>query len=125
MPESILTSVKKTLGLAETNTVFDPDIVMHINSVFADLNQLGVGPADGFAITDETEVWETFLEDDVLMNSVKSYMFLRVKMLHDPYTIGRVIESAEKQIAKSEWRIMTHNMTPDLTGYSVVDGGSP
>lgn len=125
MATSILTETKKAMGLTEANEAFDVDIVMHINSVFADLNQIGAGPADGYAIVNKDNTWDEFTGDEPLLNMVMSYMYLRVKMLHDPFTIGRVIEAAEKQIAKWEWRIRVATDTPNLSSYSIIDGGSP
>jgi len=80
MSNSILQSTKKTLGLAEDYTAFDQDIIMHINSVFSTLVMLGVGPETGFVIEDETDTWEEFTTD-VRLNSVKSYMYLKVRLL--------------------------------------------
>ena len=97
---SILGSVKDSLGIIGYD-VFDKQLIMHINSVFADLNQMGVGPSSGFSIADDNSQWSAFTEDDVLLNNVKSYMFLRVKMLFDPPTNSIVKDSYEKQI--NEW----------------------
>lgn len=102
--ESILTSIKKLLGIAEDYKQYDADIVMYINSVFADLALIGVGPSDGFTIWDESAIWDDFVSDDTLLNSVKSYMFLRVKLLFDVNSIGAsTLTSYEGQIKKWEW----------------------
>ena len=77
MGQSILDSTKKALGLDKEYTAFDVDIVMHINTVFATLTQLGVGPTVGFAIEDATPEWEAYLGDDPRLNSVRSYMYLK------------------------------------------------
>lgn len=104
--ESILTSIKKMLGIAEDYTAFDMDIILNINSVFADLAQMGVGPSEGFAIEDSTAMWQDFITDNLLLNSVKSYMNLRVKLLFDPGSIGSsTLASYERQIAQWEWRL--------------------
>lgn len=104
--ESILTSIKKLLGITEDYKQFDADIIMHINSVFADLAQMGVGPSKGFAIWDDTAIWDDFVSDDMLIQSVKSYMNLRVKILFDPNSIGSsTLASYERQIAQWEWRL--------------------
>jgi hypothetical protein len=105
MSTSILTSTKKILGLEVDYTVFDLDIITHINSVFADLQQLGIGPAVGFAIFDATATWESYLAGDLTMNSVKTYMYLRVRLLFDPPTTGYLITSMNEQIQKLEWRL--------------------
>lgn len=104
--DSILTSIKKMLGIDEGYTQFDTDIIIHINSVFADLTQMGVGPSDGFYIEDKEALWEDFLEDNMLLNAVKSYMHLRVKLLFDPNSVGSsTLASYERQIAQWEWRL--------------------
>ena len=78
--ESILTSIKKLLGITEDYTHFDDDLIMHINSVFTILTQLGVGPKEGFRIEDEIATWNDFVQtDSVLFDSVKSYMHLAIK----------------------------------------------
>lgn len=112
MENSILFSTKKILGLAEDYTAFDHDIVVHINSVFADLQQIGIGPEEGYAIDDQgTEEWTEYITTNVppmLLNSVRSYVFLRVKMLFDPGSFtGAMKEAAEAQINKFEWRLNT------------------
>lgn len=104
--ESILTSIKKMIGIGEEYEHFDADIIMHINSVFADLAQMGVGPAEGFMIEDETSEWADFTSDNLLLQSVKSYMYLRVKLLFDPASIGSsTLASYERQISQWEWRL--------------------
>lgn len=104
--ESILTSIKKMIGIGEEYDHFDADIIMHINSVFADLAQMGVGPAEGFMIEDNTSEWVEFTSDNLLLQSVKSYMYLRVKLLFDPASIGSsTLASYERQITQWEWRL--------------------
>jgi len=102
---SILTTVKKILGVDATYTTFDVDIITHINSVFFTLNQLGIGPADGFAIEDATAVWDDFLGTDLRLNAVKTYMYLRVRLLFDPPTASYLIEATRQQIQEFEWRL--------------------
>ena len=103
--ESILTSIKKLLGIEEEYTQFDNDIIMHINSVFLNLTQLGVGPAEGFLIEDDTATWEDFIGDSNQLQAVKSYMYLKVKLLFDPPLSSSVIESMNRMIAELEWRL--------------------
>jgi hypothetical protein len=103
--ESILTSIKKLLGIAEEYEHFDPDIIMHINSVFMTLTQLGVGPSEGFAIEDDTSVWTDFIPEIGKLEAVKSYMHLKVKLLFDPPQSSAVIESMNRMISEFEWRI--------------------
>lgn len=103
--DSILTSIKKMLGITEEYEHFDADLIMHINSVFMILNQLGVGPSAGFSIIDKTTEWSEFLSDATKLQLVKSYMHLKVKLLFDPPLGSAVIASMEKQIAEYEWRL--------------------
>jgi len=108
MEQSILISTKKILGIAEDYTAFDLDIITHINTAFSTLTQLGVGPATGFMIEDDTAVWDDFISDDFQYNSVKSYVFLRVRHLFDPPTTSYLIVASEKQISELEWRLNVH-----------------
>lgn len=103
--ESILTSVKKMLGITEEYTHFDPDIIMHINSVFMVLNQLGVGPEKGFFIEDDTTTWADFLGDPTILQIVKSYMYMKVRLLFDPPANGTVMKSMEQLISEFEFRL--------------------
>ena len=105
MEQSILTSTKKILGLAADYTAFDLDIITHINSTFSTLTHLGVGPAEGFMIEDGEAEWEDFIEDISQLNSVKSYVFLKVRQLFDPPTTSYLITAVEKQIQEFEWRL--------------------
>lgn len=105
METSILTSIKKMLGVAEDYTEFDEDIITHINSVFLNLTQLGVGPEEGFMIEDDTAVWEDFINDGIQLQAVKTYMYLKVKLLFDPPLSSSVTESFTRMIAELEWRL--------------------
>lgn len=103
--DSILTTTKKALMLAEGFTEFDPEIIMHINSVFSVLNQLGVGPEEGFSISDKTTLWTEFIEIENLLNLVKSYMYLKVRLIFDPPATSFVITSFEKMASEYEFRM--------------------
>lgn len=103
--ESILTSIKKLLGIAEEYTHFDDDLIMHINSVFMTLTQIGVGPTDGFMIEDDSTDWMEFIEDSITLQAVKSYIYLKVKMIFDPPLSSAVIEANNRMIDEYEWRL--------------------
>lgn len=103
--ESILTSIKKLLGIDEEYTQFDSDIIMHINSVFLNLTQLGVGPSEGFLIEDDTATWDDFIGDSNQLQAVKSYVYLKVKLLFDPPLSSSVTESMNRMISELEWRL--------------------
>ncbi len=115
MDQSILNSTKKVLGIAEDYTVFDLDIITHINTAFSTLTQLGVGPTTGFMIEDNTAVWADFIEDDLdfQWNSIKSYVFLKVRQLFDPPTTSYLIAATQKQIEELEWRLNAHREETD------------
>lgn len=102
---SILDSTKKALGVGFDYDVFDPDIIMHINSAFSTLEQLGIGPDGGFAITDELATWDTFLGNDPRLNSVKTYVFLKVRYVFDPPATSFVLNAMKEQIQEHEWRL--------------------
>lgn len=109
MSESILTSVKSTLGLLEDYDAFDVELVFHINSTLATLTQLGVGPLHGFSIANKTAIWSDFLPNEARHNLVKQYVGLRTKLLFDPPTPGYVHASFEKIIDELAWRIVVMN----------------
>ena len=104
--ESILTTIKKLLGIDENYEHFDLDIITHINSVFMILNQIGVGPSEGFRIEDKTATWDEFIpEDDLNFEGVKSYIHLRVKLLFDPPASSVVVEAYNRMINEIETRL--------------------
>lgn len=103
--DSILISIKKLLGIDDEYTQFDEDIIMHINTVFLNLTQLGIGPAEGFSIENGTAVWENFIKDNAQLNAVKTYVYLKVKLLFDPPLSSSVIESMNRMISELEWRL--------------------
>lgn len=134
MITSILTSVKKTLNLDVSYTAFDEDIIMHINSAFATLNQLGVGPADGFEIVDATATWSSFFGTNKKYNFIKSYVYLFVRQLFDPAGTSYVLTSMKEQFKEFEWRINvlreeTEWVDPDpadpVDDEVILDGGDP
>lgn len=115
METSILTSTKKILGIAADYTVFDLDIITHINSSLSTLSQLGVGPALGFAIEDDSANWVDFIADnDPFYNSVKTYVYLRVRQVFDPPTTSYQIAAFNDQIKELEWRL---NVTREGTDW--------
>ena len=112
LSESILDSIKDLLGLKGVS-VFDAQIVMHINTVFANLAQMGVGPKNesganiGFKIVGNTETWGQFTSNNILLENVKTYVYLKVKMSFDPPQPQALITAYNAQIAELEWRLYT------------------
>lgn len=106
MEDSILKSTKKILGLAADYTPFDLDVITHINTAFSTLYQLGVGPATGFAIEDDTKTWADFISGDIsIVNACKTYVYLRVRLLFDPPTTSFTLSSMKEQLQEYEFRI--------------------
>jgi hypothetical protein len=103
--ESILTSVKKMLGIENEYTHFDQDIIMHINTVLATLTQIGVGPSTGFSIQDENAIWSDFVPASPLLEPIKTYTYLKVKLIFDPPLSSAVTESYNRTISELESRI--------------------
>lgn len=103
--ESVLTSIKKMLGIVEEYTHFDADLIMHINSVLSILNQIGVGPSEGFSIEDKQDVWTDFIPQSPKLEFVKSYVYMKVKLLFDPPISSAAIESINRLTSELEWRI--------------------
>lgn len=104
MADSILLSVKKILLIADEDTGFDDQIIMYTNSVFDILTQLGVGPKEGYAISGNTEIWSDYLGDNKLLNLVKTYIPLKVKLMWDNNN-GTVNNAISDIVAEKEWRI--------------------
>lgn len=109
MEQSILKSTKKILGVDPADDSFDLDIITHINSSFSTLNDLGVGPTDGFAIEDDTVEWGSyFLEEDLVqLSRVKTVVYLRTRLLFDPPTAGFHLDAIKQQLQEAEWRLNT------------------
>lgn len=105
MDASILASTKKVLGIQGAYRAFDEDIIMHINAAFSILAQLGVGPAEGFSIEDESAKWADFEVPAIQLNLVRTYVFLKVRLLFDPPTTSFLIEAMDNQIKEYEWRL--------------------
>lgn len=106
--ESILTSVKKQCGLDEDYEQFDPEIISHINAVLMVLNQIGIGPEEGFVVEDESETWGDLLGDEATlqrMTAVKTYIGLRVRLIFDPPASSALLESMTRQANELEWRL--------------------
>ena len=102
---SILLDIKKMLGLDENYSAFDRDVIININSAFLGLNQLGIGPEDGFSISGESDSWEDFVGNEKRLECIKQYIFLRVKTIFDPPASSAVAEAYNKQMAELEFRM--------------------
>lgn len=114
--DSILTSIKKALGITEEYEHFDDDIIMHINTALSVLTQLGVGKGSGFSIKDKSALWTDFMPSDSRLEMVKSYVYLKVKQLFDPPLSNAVAEAMNRSIAELEFRI---NVTVDPSTNSI------
>lgn len=145
MEQSILRSTKKVLGVGMSDTSFDEDIIMHINSALATLNQLGIGPEGGILVMDETATWAGLIGSDRRYSSAKSYIYAKTKLLFDPPTTGFLVDALKETIREMEWRLNTLRETqnfdsdevvvdddldggdviPDLPASGAADGGAP
>lgn len=105
MEKSILKSAKKLLGIHPTDLSFDDDLLIHINATFATLQQLGVGPLEGFMIEDDSTLWGEFDVSPVILNQVKLYMFLAIKIIFDPAASPHAQTSLTEQLAEKGWRL--------------------
>lgn len=117
MEESILNSTKKILGLDADYTPFDLDVITHINAAFSILNQLGVGPEEGFYISDEGAMWDDFDVPNNQLHLVKTYVYLKVRMLFDPPPTSFLLDTYNNQIKEYEWRLNTFRecaLPPDV-----------
>lgn len=132
--QSILNSVKKSLNVSVDDTAFDSDIIMCINSAFSTLNQLGIGPEEGFSIEDNTGVWASLIGTNKKYNSVKTYVYLSTKLIFDASTMTAHYMSAMKeQLRELEWRLNVLREETDwvdprpieTSSELVLDGGHP
>lgn len=105
MEESILITIKKLLGITKDYKNFDIDIITHINTTFITLNQLGVGPEDGFMIEDDEATWSDFIGDNKKLNLIQTYIYLKVKQVFDPPQSSAVMEANKQTINELEWRL--------------------
>lgn len=105
--QSILESTKKALGLHREIEDFDPELVMFINSAFAKLQQLGVGPSQGFEISGYDEVWDDFIQHKEMLNDVKVFVYLQVRFVFDPPSIATLNNALSEQLKEVTWRINT------------------
>lgn len=103
--DSILDSIKKALGIDPSYDHFDPEIIMHINSTFSTLHQLGVGPEQPFSIQDDKASWDVFTEDEAAINSVKTYVYLKVKLIFDSPPTSHARTHLEGMAKEIEWRL--------------------
>lgn len=123
MNESILNTIKKMLGMDAEYTAFDTDIIVHINSCFMKLNQLGVGPKEPFRITGPSETWSSFFGDKTGLESVKDYIYIDVRLIFDPPASSFVVEAMKEMKKEYEWRLMAECETSDDVSES-ESGGS-
>lgn len=105
MQDSILMTIRKLVCGDPYADHFDTDLLVHINACFSILNQLGVGPENGFVVTDDTQSWSSYIADNYILNMVKTYVTLKVKKIFDPPLTSSVLEAMDKEISQLEWRL--------------------
>ena len=101
--DNILQSIKKMLGPSGNYEYFDTDLIIHINTVLFILTQMGVGPAKGFSIKDGSETWENFVSDIEKLEAVKTYVYLKVKLIFDPPQSSIVKSAIDETIKELEF----------------------
>lgn len=116
---SILNSVKSLLGIAAEDTAFDADIVVNINMAFATLNQLGVGPEQCYSITGTSDAWTDFSTDTFTIGLLRSYVYLKVKLLFDPPSASNTLDSMTKVLSELEWRLYVESDTKKRSALEV------
>lgn len=116
MEESILTTIKKMLGIEADYDAFDMDIMVNINTVFMTLNQIGVGPKKGFSITSVDQKWKDFLEDETKLEGVKTFIYLKTKLVFDPPTTSFVLEAMRNMANEIEWRLNIESESSETGG---------
>lgn len=114
MEMSILTSIKKLLGIEKSYDHFDQEIIIHINSAFMNLNMLGIGPEEGFSIESDDAEWNNFIGQRTDLQAIKTYIYLKVRLLFDPPQMGYLVEAITKQISELEWRLTVQKETKDI-----------
>jgi hypothetical protein len=103
--DSILQSTKKLMGIESDYTHFDPDLILHINSVLMGLTQMGIGPEEGFSITNKDDTWSDYLGEVTNLEGVKSYMALKVRLIFDPPASSSVSDALNRYTQELEWRL--------------------
>lgn len=111
---SILNSIKKLIGVGDGDLNFDTDLIMFINGVLMSLNQLGIGPPEGFSISDETQIWTDLIGTRKDLDGVRTYIYLKARLVFDPPQSSFLVEAIKQQITELEWRLNVQ-----------VEGGTP
>lgn len=109
--DSILLSIKKLLGVETDFDGFNTDIIFGINTAFTSLYQLGIGPETGYSITGIDDLWSDFFGTAVNIESVKSYIYLKVRLIFDPPLNSFLVDSIQRQINELEWRLQVLSET--------------
>ena len=129
MEDSIVVTIKKMLGLEDDYTPFDTDVIVQINAALMSLTQLGVGPKEGFLVTDYSETWSDFITSEVKLGAVKTYIYLKVKMMFDPPTNSYVMDAMKQQAEEIGWRLNVQAESVEKFDFmhedSLKRGGSP
>lgn len=115
--DSILNTVKKLLGIDADDTSFDTDVIVNINSAILGLSQMGIGPNNTFILTSKDQKWSDYIGNSLVnLESIKSYLYLKTKIIFDPPTNSTVIEAFNKSMQELEWRMMLAVETNNLEG---------
>lgn len=105
MSDSILESIKDAASISSEESAFDQELILHINSVFMALRQMGIGPDTAFVVSDSSSEWSEFTTDPIILPTIKSYVTLRVRVLFDPPTSSALMDALKNAISEYEWRL--------------------
>ncbi len=113
--DSILNNVKKLLGIDSEDDSFDIDVMTMINSTIPSLAQMGIGPSNGYIVTSADDKWTDWITtNDINLQGVKTYLYLKIKLIFDPPTNSTVVEAFNKNLNELEWRMMLAVETNNL-----------
>lgn len=113
--DSILNNVKKLLGIDGDDDSFDVDVMTIINSTILSLAQMGIGPPNGFIVTSIENEWADWIVTPTInLEGIKTYLYLKTKLIFDPPTNSTVIEAFNKSLSELEWRMMLAVETNNL-----------
>ena len=122
MNDSIVVSIKKMLGLDDDYTPFDTDVIIHINAAFMTLCQMGVGPREGYEVSDYDQTWSDFLTNKVMLGAVKTWVYLQVKMAFDPPTNSFLMDAMKQQSEQILWRLNVQAESVERMSFMTEDG---
>lgn len=105
MNDSILTNIKEMLGILDSDTSFDRELISHINAAISTLTDIAIGPADGYVIEDKSNSWNELSNSIDIVTAAKQYIYSYVKLLFDPPANSFVCDALSKNKDELYWRL--------------------